>query len=87
MICIENYPVVGNINGTINGQKIEAQLQGYAYIEDGRIHNSLYNMPLIHSNLQQLSPLFNTITWLFGTIHRFSDPTENGFALTGNESE
>lgn len=83
MLTIDNYPVVGNINGTINGQKIEAQLQGYAYIEDGRIHNSLYNMPLIHANLQQLIPLFNTITWLFGTIHRFSDPTENGFALTG----
>ena len=79
----ENYPVVGNINGTINGQQIDAQLQGYAYIEDGRIHNSLYNMPFIYSNFQQLSPLFNTITWLFGTIHRFSDPIENGFALTG----
>ncbi|CAF3615117.1 unnamed protein product [Adineta steineri] len=79
----ENYPVVGKINGTINGQQIDVELQGYVYIEDGRIHNSLYNMPLIHSNFQQLLPLFNTINWLFGTIHRFSDPIDNGFALTG----
>jgi hypothetical protein len=75
--------VVGKINGTINGHKLDSELQGYVYIEDGRIHNSLYNMPLIHSNLQQLIPLFNTINWLFGTIHRFSDPIDNGFALTG----
>lgn len=40
-------------------------------------------MPLIHSNFQQLIPLFNTINWLFGTVHRFSDPIDNGFALTG----
>ncbi|UJR28460.1 hypothetical protein I4U23_009700 [Adineta vaga] len=79
----ENYPVVGKINGTINGHKIDSELQGYIYIEDGRIHNSLYNMPLTHSNLQQLIPLFNTIHWLFGTVHRFSDPIDNGFALTG----
>jgi hypothetical protein len=65
---------------------IDTELQGYVYIEDGRIHNSLYSMPLIHSNLQQLSPLFNTIAWLFGTVHQFSDPIENGFALTGNMS-
>jgi hypothetical protein len=77
---------VGKINGTINGQKIDGELQGYVYIEDGRVHNSLYNMPLTHSNLQQLTPLFNTISWLFGTIHRFSDPIENGFALTGLDS-
>lgn len=75
--------MVGKINGTINGQKIDSELQGYVYIEDGRIHNSLYNMPLTHSNLQQLTPLFNTINWLFGTVHRFSDPIDNGFALTG----
>jgi hypothetical protein len=75
---------VGKINGTINGQKIDSELQGYVYIEDGRIHNSLYNMPLTHANLQQLTPLFNTINWLFGTIHRFSDPIDNGFALTGS---
>lgn len=74
---------MGKINGTINGQKIDAELQGYIYIEDGRIHNSLYNMPLIHANFQQMNPLFNTITWLFGAVHRFSDPIENGFALTG----
>ena len=84
-LYLENYPVVGKINGTVNGQEIGAELQGYVYIEDGRIHNSLYNMPLIHSNLQQLIPLFNTITWLFGTIHRFSDTIENGFALTGKK--
>jgi hypothetical protein len=83
LILIENYPVVGKINGEINGHKLDSELQGYIYIEDGRIHNSLYNMPLIHSHLQQLIPLFNTINWLFGAIHRFSDPIENGFALTG----
>lgn len=74
---------MGKINGTINGQKIDSELQGYVYIEDGRVHNSLYNMPLTHGNLQQLTPLFNTITWLFGTVHRFSDPIDNGFTLTG----
>lgn len=79
----ENFPVVGKINGTINGHEINSELQGYIYIEDGRIHNSLYNMALIHTNFQQLVPLFNTINWLFGNVHRFSDPIENGFALTG----
>ena len=80
----ENFPVFGNINGTVNGHTIEAELQGYVYIEDGRVHNSLYNMPLLHSHMQQIIPLFNTITWLFGTPHRFSDPIENGFSLTGS---
>jgi len=80
---LENFPVVGKINGTINGQEINSELQGYIYIEDGRIHNSLYNMPFIHTHFQQIVPLFNTINWLFGTVHRFSDPIENGFGLTG----
>lgn len=47
------------------------------------MHSSLYNMPLIYSNLQQMVPLFSTVHWLFGAIHRLSDPIENGFALTG----
>jgi hypothetical protein len=83
----ENYAIVGKINGTINGHTIDAELQGYVYIEDGRIHNSIYNMPLIQSNLQQLMPVFNTLSWLFGTIHRFSDHVENGFALTGKKAK
>lgn len=73
---------MGPLYGTLNGYTIEEQeLQGYAFVADGRAYTSLAKIiPDIGYDLQSLMPVGDALAWMFA---KPADGAQNGFQLTG----